>query len=353
MLSKKPIFAIVLVVLVVVGAGFYWHWTRSVDYALVEIRAATQDRDLATFQKYVDVEGVCTRLGDDFSGVVTKQQQPASSGAAALGQALGAGLIEMIKPHIVEACQTGIERAVEGGGFENLASDDSSKDESAPQVSISNVSNSIGATPATFSGVEYKRREGKTALVGLRFVDTNTDSEPTIVELKFRNLGNYWQLAEVSNFSDLFRRVQEREQLIRDNESATLGALRSMMSAQQVYATYNCGFYDTLECLGNPQGCLPQFEDDPIVSTENLDAEMHGYVRQLHLAGQAPPEGRGCSPSGRSEFAYIGFPVEVGRTGQRSFCIDTESLEVCANDSGNPPPLVEDGVCQQPCDSVY
>ena len=216
----------------------------------------------------------------------------------------------MIKPHIVEACQTGIERAVEGGGFENLASDDSSKDESAPQVSISNVSNSIGATPATFSGVEYKRREGKTALVGLRFVDTNTDSEPTIVELKFRNLGNYWQLAEVSNFSDLFRRVQEREQLIRDNESAhARGTEVDDVGAASVRNGTTAAFTIRLSALGTRKAVFLSLRMTPLCRQKNLlDAEMHGYVRQLHLAGQAPPEGRGCSPSGRSEFAYIGFP---------------------------------------------
>ena len=91
MLSKKPIFAIVLVVLVVVGAGFYWHWTRSVDYALVEIRAATQDRDLATFQKYVDVEGVCTRLGDDFSGVVDRATATSFLGSCSSWAGRGCG----------------------------------------------------------------------------------------------------------------------------------------------------------------------------------------------------------------------------------------------------------------------
>ncbi len=98
MFSKRVVLSFAAVVVLGLGTfGLYWYWTRTVDYAMSQIVSAALDRDLETFKKYVDVQGLCSRLVDDISASAM-EQQPASSKAEALGQTLGAGLVEMMKP---------------------------------------------------------------------------------------------------------------------------------------------------------------------------------------------------------------------------------------------------------------
>ncbi|MCI0417679.1 MAG: hypothetical protein L0312_00415, partial [Acidobacteria bacterium] len=100
----------------------------------------------------------------------------------------------------------------------------------------------------------------------------------------------------------------------------------------------------------------------PILPPESLAAEGHGFVRELHLGGTAPPKGRNCllrpgreqpfSRSSRADFAYLAFPIEPGKSGKRSFCIDTSTLSVCANNAGEKP-SAENGKCKLKCDETY
>ncbi len=121
-----------------------------------------------------------------------------------------------------------------------------------------------------------------------------------------------------------------------------------------LYASANCGFFDTVECLNAPARCIPNFKPmgGSIIAPENVSATANGYVRELHLAGSAPQEGRGCSPSSRSAVAYTAVPIESGSSGRHTFCIDSESLTVCINNSGEVP-AVENGICKLTCDQTY
>jgi len=136
------------------------------------------------------------------------------------------------------------------------------------------------------------------------------------------------------------------------NESLAIGDIRTVIAAEVAYQAANGGFYDSLQCLGAPRGCLPAY---PVTSPAFLDARLasakvdSGYSRTFHLGPPAPPDvvasGK-ISPSSVTSFAYVAVPVKPGQTGVRAFCGDSRG-RICYTADGTPP--VEDGACRKSC----
>jgi type II secretory pathway pseudopilin PulG len=130
------------------------------------------------------------------------------------------------------------------------------------------------------------------------------------------------------------------------NEAATIGDVRTVISAQAAYTTVNGGYYDTLECLGAPGNCIPDYSGptflDPTLAS---GIPKNGYRRTLYLgeaadlAGAAQP----ISPSSVRSYAYVAVPLQRGQTGVRAFCGDVNGV-VCATADGSEPE-VADGQC--------
>lgn len=133
------------------------------------------------------------------------------------------------------------------------------------------------------------------------------------------------------------------------NESAGIGDLRTMVSAQATYASANMGHYDTLECLVQPTGgCIPEYpaQAPEFLSAKMLESPRAGYVFTFHPGPPAPPddiiEGR-ASPTSITGWAYTAVPVTPGTTGVRAFCTDQSGM-ICFVASGSEP-FLQDGQC--------
>ena len=120
------------------------------------------------------------------------------------------------------------------------------------------------------------------------------------------------------------------------NEAATIGDIRTLISAQAVYQSMNGGFYEgRLECLAKPDDCLSNSTSPPLLDKAAVAPTKSGYVRELVVgpAGQALPAG--LSRSSVTSFAFVAHPVTPGQTGVRSFCGDS-SGRVCSDPAGRP-----------------
>ena len=93
-----------------------------------------------------------------------------------------------------------------------------------------------------------------------------------------------------------------------NRESAVVEHMKDFLSAQQVYASENGGFYATLKCLSQPADCIPGFEGPPL-----LDRSVHGYRLDFYTGVQ--------SDSGLLSYSYVAIP-ESRWLQDRAFCAD-------------------------------
>jgi type IV pilus assembly protein PilA len=133
------------------------------------------------------------------------------------------------------------------------------------------------------------------------------------------------------------------------NESAAIGNLRTLASAEVAYAqTWNSGFSDTPECLANPSSCVPGADSQPMFDSSSIqfDKPKTGYLLEFQPGQPAvAPEGARISPSSVSSFTITAVPATPGQTGVRSFCTDALG-NVCWVGDGERFD-VSDGTCGQ------
>lgn len=221
----------VLALLVAGSAVGYWHWTQTPTYSLRQIQKAFETHDVDKFEKYVDIESVSSRLIDDVMRHASKESE-SKSGAEGLGAAFAAGLVQLMKPRLVEIIQEQVARLVEEGNIE-MPGDE------AGEATLQGISEKIGAGGQSFTGIRYTKQQGKVALIGIGFRNAQLDAD-LVLELKMRDRGSYWQLVEFSNLAELMEetkaleaaRLTELNEPIRRQISETLRVERARKSTR-------------------------------------------------------------------------------------------------------------------------
>jgi type IV pilus assembly protein PilA len=110
------------------------------------------------------------------------------------------------------------------------------------------------------------------------------------------------------------------------NESATIGDIRTVISAQAAYQSANGGFYsNTTACLNVPTGggCVPNYPANGPTFVDSQIASLSaksGYARSWQTAGAvANPNTNVTGTASTAAYAYFGTPVSAGQTGVRGF----------------------------------
>jgi len=126
------------------------------------------------------------------------------------------------------------------------------------------------------------------------------------------------------------------------NESATIGDIRTVISAQAAYSSTNGGLYESdWTCLVSPFSCIPSY---PPNSPTFLDSQIaaltpkSGYNRTTDVSLGAPAN---LSPlqsaTSTAAYAYLTSPVAQGQTGVRGFGGDSSGV-LCFTADGTVPP---------------
>ncbi|MCM2256324.1 MAG: hypothetical protein NDJ94_11705 [Vicinamibacteria bacterium] len=136
-------------------------------------------------------------------------------------------------------------------------------------------------------------------------------------------------LQEDMTWSDLIRQLGDAR--ISSFESAAIGRVRTMASAQATLAAVGGGAYaGSIECLVTPSAC-------GVASTIGFldpsfgEAEAVGYRFTLH-AGELATNG---ARDRVRTYAYTAVPLTPGETGRRSFCTDSAGA-LCERTDGKP-----------------
>jgi len=210
---KKSVGVILLGIIIIGGTIAYWQWTKTPKYSLNQIINSVEDRDVTTFQKHVDVNSVASRLVDDLSGQIFSES---NDELGEFGSAMGEGLMQLIKPRLVALIEEQTLRYVERGTLWD--SDFELESDGDQDLKVDNITDGIGLEQENYQDVDYVRKDGKTAYVGLKFQHGEFDESITL-EIMMRDLGGYWQVAELSNMKDIIEKINrlETEQLAEAN----------------------------------------------------------------------------------------------------------------------------------------
>lgn len=135
------------------------------------------------------------------------------------------------------------------------------------------------------------------------------------------------------------------------NEAATIGDIRTVISAEAAYQSASGGYYGPLECMAAPTTCLPAYSGPTFLDPELASATVkNGYRRTFHPGAAVStntPLGVPAPTRRLESFAYTAVPAERGRTGTRGFCGDSTG-RICYTADGSEP-AVAGGACDPGC----
>ena len=126
------------------------------------------------------------------------------------------------------------------------------------------------------------------------------------------------------------------------NESATIGDIRTVISAQAAYQSANAGWYDSrLTCLATAgASCIPNYPSNaPTFLDSNIGNLMakSGYNRAFEPGPPPIPTTPLASAGQCSSYAYLSSPVNQGQTGVRGFGGDSSGVLCFTSNGGTPP----------------
>jgi len=199
--KSKKIVASCAIITLLLGGVLYWRWVRSPQYSIWQVIKAFEQHDFHTFEKYVDIEGFSSRLIDQVLEQTSSRSPESTDAWSKLGEALAGGIFKMAKPKFITMMKEQVRYYVEKGNFETAKQ---GKEDQDTPVNIKDV---LNRAKTKFKGVEYTKKDGKIALVGLRIFYPEYKSS-TIIDVKMRDLGDYWQVAELSNLNNFLETME-------------------------------------------------------------------------------------------------------------------------------------------------
>jgi prepilin-type N-terminal cleavage/methylation domain-containing protein len=129
------------------------------------------------------------------------------------------------------------------------------------------------------------------------------------------------------------------------NESATIGDIRTVISAQAAYQSANGGWYTgTPTCLSVPANgttCIPNYPaNGPTFLDSNITAlnAKSGYARSFQSGPTVAVNSNISGTTSTSSYGYAAAPVTSGQSGVRGFGGDASGV-LCFTGTGNYPTL--------------
>lgn len=203
--------------LVAVSVGGFYYYTTTPTYSVLQIRNAVQDHDVALFEKHVDVDTLFNRLIDDvMAQALSQAANEDNSGWSTLGSALGAGIVQMMKPTLVSGLKSSTLRYVETGelvkGGQRVAASAAPAvaSDAAKKASLDGMASSFGLEQLKLQdyGVE---KQGKVAIVTIPYRNEQLDL-PLEMKFTLRDQGGYWQLVQFNNAAEIMSAIEQEQQ---------------------------------------------------------------------------------------------------------------------------------------------
>lgn len=154
---------------------FYYRYTCSPEYSIGKIVETYKDHNLNEFNKYVDTKNLIT-------GVLNKIPNDETNPFIIIYQ-------NLTRPQIEEAWLKVINNWVENG----IVQSDS--------ITNKEIYDSIRTNQCVYRGIKDTKMDGKVATISLELYQKRYDTT-LVLKIKMRDMGDYWQLFDISNIID-------------------------------------------------------------------------------------------------------------------------------------------------------
>jgi tetratricopeptide (TPR) repeat protein len=186
-MKKSHTIALALLVAFVFSGMVLWKHFTSPTYSLMQIKNAIEDHDVTSFEKYVDLSSITSRVITELPDALGSQKVIDSFGQE------GAGiLIGFVKESFVKSTRELVNTFIERGHIDKSLIEQGSLSKFMKKLPMDNL-----------SIVEFQETkiEGKICRVPIELHIGSFDGN-AVLELMMRDKGSYWQLAELSNLPD-------------------------------------------------------------------------------------------------------------------------------------------------------
>jgi hypothetical protein len=198
--------ALLFGLLIAIVAGGYWYYrtvvSGSPQYSLAQAANAVRTHDVATFERYVDVDGVARNLVDQIAAESSELQ------GLNINQEMLQSALRLLKPQLAKSAQREVRRFVETGSPEQAAA--TAQPMGGMNLSVLGLAGRVIGPNPQFKGIKYVNEEDAQTLVGLEFTQPQYDTT-LVVELKMLNQGDYWRVTEISNTGALIKHTARLE----------------------------------------------------------------------------------------------------------------------------------------------
>ena len=198
-MAKRAISGLLIVILLCGGAFYYY--TTTPGYAVARIQDALAEGDVATFEKYVDLDRLLETLLDDLMAqAIFDSTSDQENGFEAMGKALGQAMFQNMKPALLKEMNRSIIDAVEQGSFDEIMSADGGAGELAGELD-----------GVQFDATDYDIQErGATAIVSVPATHTELDIE-LVYEFEMNNSGGLWRVVALKNAAEITSSIDQAE----------------------------------------------------------------------------------------------------------------------------------------------
>lgn len=189
-----------LVILAIIGAAFYFlYWVKTPQYSLKLIRDSVEKHDVATFEKHVDLT---TITGQALDALMAQEMSKED-----MNNPLVAGIIQTMKPVMVESLKNGFIEYVRSGNLElKDPFKDRNKQEATAQKEESKIDN---MNKMEFKDITNVETEGNRAKVSLLFHDNKLEKDFTVIIGMGKLEDGTWRVDNLENIADFAKEYNE------------------------------------------------------------------------------------------------------------------------------------------------
>ncbi len=190
----KKLILLALIIAAVLGFGGYRYYQTTATYSLNLIRESVENHDWHEFSKRVDVD---TILNDGLDEIIYSQLESDSLAEKFTKQITG-GLVQMLKPSIVEKIKTDLQTTIQ------------TVEEKAGIIVEDKDEPNNFKKRFEFGGIESADYENDLANVRIKIHD-NLDDRDMFIELQMIKLDDgTWKVSKVSNLNEILKGVKNQ-----------------------------------------------------------------------------------------------------------------------------------------------